>query len=227
MVMLSLSGCSDGSSTSQFKTADYRFAGNEDLPFERTQSLNLPAGPHTLRISVQADDGFGIDLVSPDGARNGFTHSYDASIRALEYTTAKGEAGLWELSYGCDGPCDYVIAVDEGASVTPVNVPTTALGTKAHVAGDLSGATDDDERVESITVLEDNVTVVFNVHGTNGVRWSLHDAADDLVSFWRFDGITARDWEYRPARLQVTPGEWRVGIECDSPCQYNFGVDWR
>lgn len=219
-LLLLLAGCSSGTQD-RFEGADHRFAGTADGAFETTQTLDLPAGRHTIRLSVDAPEGFGFRLIGPGSVANGFTHHRSAAIDTMVYLTEEGGAGTWTLTYGCDGPCVYVVAIDEGADLPGGQVPGKTAA-DVRVADTLdAGGRDHPMMVDGDVA---NATMVFHVQTEGDMAWRIVDADGQTVTRWNFEGLHARDWRFQPANPDLAPGEWTVFVECETRCAYNMGV---
>ena len=124
-----LAGCASSGSPldTRFPVAEHRFADQATEAFEQTETLRLGSGPHTLRIAASGNDGFAVYLRAPAerepysgvmlaGPLSGISVFGTFRINDLEFAT-QGKAGSWTLTFGCEGPCTYTIAIDEGLDI--------------------------------------------------------------------------------------------------------------
>ena len=222
-----LAGCASSGPPpeSMFPDALHRFSDRTTEGFEVMHTLQLPKGPHTLRVAAASDDGFAVHLQGPAqrepysgvmlaGPSNSLAHSDYVRIQSIEFITIGGEAGAWTLRIGCDGPCAYTVAVDEG-NVVPVH--------ERPLRGLVEGQLDGDSAEHNLTVYDSLVNVTMNLATQDSIRVRIHDDEGNVVSGGSFNAIRAIGWRYATTH-EAVPGTWTISVGCSGPCQYGITV---
>jgi len=223
VLLIALAGCSGSPSAveGRFLGADHHWNGVAEAAFEESTTVDLPAGQHTLRLAVEAEHGFGIFLEGPGGERNGFTHVREVDAPSIQYLMREADAGTWRLLYGCDGPCRYSIAIDEGPHLPDLDLPEVTADATFQGHLERGGA---DRQLPVVGDLG-NATLVVNIRSQGPASWAIHDADGARVTNWNFPGLHAMDWRYQPVRDDLVAGTWTFAVQCDGPCDYFLGVD--
>ncbi len=216
-----LAGCTANpdSPLDKFQGADFRFSGSSLESFEFDDRIDLPAGAHTLMISVRSENGFGISFDGPGQGGNGFSLFNEVHIRDLRYITWEQPEGTWQLEFGCDGRCVYTIAVDIGDTIpdTPLRATPTTFGAEAEFTG---------QKTFSFEVAGDlsNATILFDHFGED-IEFKLFDPNGKQAGHWRFQHVRAEGFEYQSRSDGLAAGEWVVQATCGGTCWLHAGVN--
>ncbi|MGB1586332.1 MAG: hypothetical protein ACPHID_04735 [Thermoplasmatota archaeon] len=222
-----LAGCASSGPPpeSMFPEAAHRFSDRTTEAFDATHSLQLPKGPHTLRVAAWSEAGFAVYLQGPaqrepysgvmlPGPTNSLAHSGFVRINSMEFSTIGGEAGTWSLRIGCDGPCAYTVAVDEG-NVVPVH--------DRPLPGQIQGQLDGDTTEHNLTVRGSLVNITMNLAAQDGIRVRIYDADGEAVNGGSFGAVRAIGWRFATTQ-EAAAGTWTVTVGCNGPCQYGISV---
>ncbi len=215
-----------------YQDADFRFSGTSIEAFERTETLALEPGTHTLMIAVKSDDGFAIAFSGPPqkepysgmmmpSAQHGFGLFGAVAIADLRYTTWDTQGGDWTLTFGCAGACAYTVAVDQNDTVP--DIPHFAVTPKqASASGTLTD--DGDEipfRVDRVT---NDTMIVIDFHSEEAITFKIFDPEGKQAGWWNMDHAWARGWQYQSRADGLSAGEWTLKIGCDGTCTFDIGV---
>lgn len=233
-LLVSFAGCA-GSPTApdqMFADADFRFADRASEEFQRTEDLALEPGRHTLMVSVESQDGFAISFQGPPqkepysgvmmpSPQHGFGLYGRVSIADLRYTTWDTQGGDWTLTFGCNGPCIYTVAVDQNDTVPdPPQLPVTPKQASAH--GTLTDG--GDELTFDVARVSNQTMIVMDFHSEEAITFKIYDADGKQAGWWNMDHAIARGWSYQSRADGLTAGEWTLKIGCDGTCRFDIGV---
>ncbi len=232
VVLVLLAGCSSSSPPeARFPDADFRFSGNVAEGFEQVETLNLTESINTIMVSVETEDGFAVFLQAPPtqepwsgqmmpGPRNGFGHQGPATIHSLQYTTVAGEPGPWTLQFGCNGPCRYTVAVNNGDTVA---IPDTFTPKQSSPLAQGTLQDDNRQHYPALPALSP-VKLSMDFVAEDAISMEFRDPDGTHMGGWNFQKVLAIGWEYQSLQLDAEPGEWELAVGCNGQCQYALGV---
>jgi len=224
LVSVALAGCSSGGCDDplcRFEGMEQRHAASFDSAGEHRHAVSFTGQPAALRLSIEAPDGFRIDVLDGEGeGRNGFGMDRTANIREMHYALDPDTAaGPGEVVLDCHGPCRYAFAIDRGAIPTQVPVESHFRGADARVVEHLAAET----RTVTLPVQAGgDVQVRVSLTGEGFVQYQLYDPDGDRHGWYRFDEAALFDFGY--IARDVPAGDWRLELECGGTCTYVVGL---
>ncbi len=231
---LLLAGCA-GSATApdaMYLDADHRFSGVATEAFSQTEKIQLDSGEHTLLIAVQSDDGFAVSFQGPPrrepysgmmlpSAQHGFGLFGEVAIQDLRYTTWDTQGGTWTLTFGCEGPCIYTVAINENNTVPSLpHLPATPKAAAAR--GEL--VDDSDEITFQVPAVPEHLKIAMDFMTDEAISFRILDPEGTTAGVWNFNEVYARGWSYQSRADDLQPGDWTLRVDCDGTCQFDIGV---